>query len=197
MPLVLASQSSIRAALLTRAGLSFDVVAARIDEQSVTASLELEQATPRNVADTLAEMKARKVSDKVGDAMVIGCDQILDLNGSCLSKPITPEHAREQLDLMQGARHTLLSAAVIIENGQPVWRHVGVVRLHMRPLSSSFIHEYVNRNWDSIRHAVGCYKLEEEGVRLFSSIDGSYFNVLGLPLIELLNFLTVRGILET
>ncbi len=89
----------------------------------------------------------------------------------------------------------LLSAAVIWNEGAPVWRHVGQVRLQMRPVSDDYIDDYVSRNWDSIRHAVGCYKLEEEGVRLFSHIDGDYFTVLGLPLVELLGYLTQRGVL--
>lgn len=90
----------------------------------------------------------------------------------------------------------LLSAAVIYESGEPVWRHVGQVRLAMRQASDSYLRDYVDRNWDSIRHAVGAYKLEEEGIRLFTTIDGSYFNVLGLPMLELLNYLGLRGIID-
>jgi len=94
---------------------------------------------------------------------------------------------------MRGDRHTLLSAAVIYEGGKPLWRHIGVVRLRMRDASDAYLQEYVTRNWDSIREAVGGYKLEEEGVRLFSRIEGDYFNVLGMPLLEILNYLTLRG----
>lgn len=182
--------------MLTNAGISFTVQTARVDEETIRKSLLLEKASPRDIGDALAEMKARKVSDKNPDAMVIGCDQVLDFKGELLSKPETSLDALHQLKALRGSRHQLLSAAVIYQNGLPIWRHVGQVRLQMRDASDGYLQSYVDRNWDSIRHAVGSYKLEEEGVRLFSGIDGDYFNVLGMPLLELINFLTLRGIIE-
>ncbi|MCE8507299.1 Maf family protein [Ruegeria pomeroyi] len=197
VPLILASGSAIRAQLLENAGLAFTKDVPRVDEETVKAVLLAEGAPPRDIADALAEMKACKISDKHPGAMVLGCDQVLDFQGRLLSKPDSPETALAELKQMSGQRHMLLSAAVIYENGQPVWRHVGQVRLRMRALSDSYLTGYVTRNWDSIRHAVGGYKLEEEGVRLFSAIDGDHFNVLGMPLLELLNFLALRGVIDT
>ena len=191
--LILASGSSIRAQLLQQANIPHQVSIARIDEEMIKAALRSEAAPPRDIADTLAEMKARRVSDKNPGALVLGCDQVLDYRGTILSKPMTPDDAILQLTSLRGDRHSLLSAAVIVEDGKPIWRHVGQVRLRMRDASDAYIAEYVDRNWDSIQHAVGSYKLEEEGVRLFSGIEGDYFNVLGLPLIELINYLTIRG----
>jgi len=193
VPIILASGSEVRATLLRNAGVQVEAISPRIDEDAVKVALMSEAAAPRDIADTLAELKARKISEKMPGAMVIGCDQVLDFEGSLLSKPETPEEALDQLRRMRGRRHKLLSAAVICRDGRPEWRHVGQVRLTMREASDSYLQGYVARNWDSIRHSVGAYKLEEEGVRLFTAIDGDYFTVLGMPLLELLNFLMLRG----
>ncbi|SHH61251.1 Maf family protein [Marivita hallyeonensis] len=193
LDLVLASGSEIRADLLRNAGLRFDVAVARIDEDAVRQALEAEDAPPRDIADTLAEMKARKVSDKMPGALVLGCDQVLALGKTIFAKPRDKDEARVQLQHLRNQSHTLLSAAVLYENGEPKWRHVGVVRLRMRDFSDAYLEAYLDRNWDSVQNSVGAYKLEEEGARLFTQVQGDYFTVLGLPLLELLNHLTLTG----
>ena len=194
-PNILASSSEIRATLLRNAGVPFTTEKPRVDEEMIRASLEAEEASPRDIADFLAEAKARKVSLKANGALVIGCDQVLDFDGTVMSKPADPSECLAQLTALRGKTHRLLSAAVIYKDGEPLWRHVGVVRLTMREFSDDYLSDYVVRNWESVRWSVGGYKLEEEGVRLMSRIEGDYFNVLGLPMIELLNYLTVRGAL--
>lgn len=195
--IVLASGSEIRAQMLRRAGVPFRVEVPRVDEESVRSALEAEMARPADIAGALAELKASRIAHRNPEALVLGCDQVLEFDGRILAKPASPEEARDQISAMAGKQHALLSAAVVFDQGQPVWRHVGKVRLRMRQLSARFIVEYVDRNWESIRHAVGGYKLEEEGVRLFSAIEGDHFNVMGMPLIELLNYLALRGVIET
>jgi septum formation protein len=97
---------------------------------------------------------------------------------------------------MRGKQHKLLSAVVVYENAEPIWRYVGQVRLLMRDASDDYLEGYLDRNWPGIGDSVGAYKLEEEGVRLFTRIDGDHFNVLGMPLLEILGYLTLRGVLQ-
>lgn len=196
-PLLLASSSQIRLQLLQGAGLDVSASAARIDEESITASLLAEDAKPREIADALAEMKARKLAEKNPKALVLGCDQVLAFKGRIYGKPDTPNAALEQVRLFRGETHQLLSAVVLYDEGKPIWRHVAEARLTMRPLSDAYLESYIDRNWNSIRHSVGGYKLEEEGVRLFSAIEGDYFTILGLPLLPLISYLGTRGFIAT
>jgi septum formation protein len=192
-PIVLASSSSIRAALLRNAGLEIATHPARVDEAAVRAALEAEGAPPRDLADTLAEMKAERVARRHPEALVIGCDQVLAFQGQAFGKPEDAAELRAQLLALRGRTHQLLSAAVVFEDGRPVWRHVGQARLTMRDFSDAWLDGYLARNGADLLDSVGGYKLESEGVRLFSAIEGDYFTILGLPLIPLLGWLGERG----
>ncbi len=196
-PIVLASSSETRLRLLRAAGLPVSTQPARLDEEAITAALMAEGASPRDLADTLAEMKARKIGERSPGAIVLGCDQVLEFKGHAFGKPATPEQARDQLRAMRGRTHRLLSAVVLYHEAQPQWRHIGEARLTMREFSDDWLEGYLNRNWESLRHSAGGYLLEEEGVRLFSSVEGDYFTILGLPLLPLLGYLGLRGFIPS
>ncbi len=191
--LILASTSAARHAMLRQAGLDFDAMPPMVDEAALKDGLSDEGTPPRDIADALAEAKAVKLSVKHPSALVIGADQILAIeDGMLLDKPDSPEAARMQLNHLAGKGHRLFSAAVVAAAGVPVWRHVGTVKMHMRPMSQAFIDDYVARNWESVRHCVGCYRIEGEGAQLFTRVEGDYFDVMGLPLLPLLGFLRDR-----
>ena len=193
--IILASGSTIRAQLLRNAGVKFDIVLPRVDEDALRQSLGIEQANPRDIADSLAEAKARRVANRHPTALVIGCDQVLEFKGQVFAKPTSPADAITQLQTLRGNTHTLHSAVVLYADAAPVWRHIGQAKLTMRPLSYGYINDYVNRNWDSVQHSVGGYKIEAEGARLFTRTEGDYFSILGLPLLDLLSYLVLRGTL--
>ncbi len=195
--LVLASGSVTRARMLSDAGVDLVVDVPRLDEASVRMALLADGATPRDIADALAEAKARKVASRHPGTMVLGSDQVLTLEGRVFGKAETPDILRDQLQALSGCTHELLSAAVLYEDARPVWRHVSVARLTMRPLSATFVADYVARSWEDVKGGVGGYRIEGEGVRLMERIDGDHFTILGLPLVPLLNYLVLRGVLAS
>ena len=193
--LLLASQSSGRAAMLRAAGLDFETSAAHVDEEALTASLVAAGQTPRNIADALAEAKAVKIASRLPGVTVIGADTVLALDdGTMLTKPETPADAAAHLARMAGTRHRLFSAAVAARDGAPVWRAVGEAKLWMRPLSDAFIADYVARHWDSIRWSVGCYEIEGAGVQLFDRVEGDPWTIIGMPMLPLMAWLRAAGL---
>ena len=195
MTLLLASQSEMRRRMLEAAGIAFEVVPAELDEAEAKAGLIDAGFEPRDLAEMLAEMKARSVRAAAG-ALVLGADQVLEReDGSVLSKPGSRDEAAGQLRSLSGRIHFLHSAAVIVEDGERAWGESETVCLRMRRLSDAFIRDYLDREYEAIRFNVGGYRIEGLGVQLFEEIDGSHFAILGLPLLPLLACLRARGLL--
>lgn len=194
--LVLASGSASRRAMLTAAGVAFEAAAPNVDEDAAKAASRADGRSARDTADALAELKAVKVSARMPGALVLGSDSLVVLDdGTMLDKPESRERAADHLRRMSGRIHDIVSAAVIAEDGRPVWRVVDRARMHVRALSDAFIADYLDAEWPAIAACVGCYRIEGPGVQLFVRIDGSQFTVLGLPLLPLLDYLRVRGMM--
>jgi len=193
---ILASASAARRKLLEQSCVTFTSQSADVDEDAPKTALLDQGKTPKDIAIALAELKALSVSAKNPTAWVIGADQVADLDGRLMSKPDNLGQARAQLNMLRGKTHRLFSAAVIAHDNKVVWQHIGEVKLTVRDFSDSYLTAYLARIGTGALATVGSYKLEEEGVRLFSRIEGDYFSVLGLPLLEILNFLVETGVLE-
>lgn len=193
-PLVLASQSASRRAMLAAAGVPFAAVAAHVDEAA--AKVAMAHLPARDLADALAELKALKVGSTHPQALVLGSDSVVALaDGTLLDKPGSREEAADHLRRMAGRHHDLWSAAVIVEQGRVVWRHVEAARMQVRALSEAFIESYLDAEWPTIAGCVGCYRIEGPGVQLFAQVKGSQFTILGLPLLPVLDYLRTRSVL--
>lgn len=194
--IILASGSASRRALLSGAGVEAESVKPNVDEDAAKRAMRADNVSVRDQAMHLAELKAIKVSRQRG-GLVIGGDQMLNLDGEAFDKPALMAGARNHLQKLSGKTHTLETAIVICENGECVWRHLARPKLTMRPLSDAFIDDYLKTCGPQLLSTVGAYMLEDRGAQLFTKIEGDYFSILGLPLLPLLDYLRVRGVLLT
>lgn len=192
--IILASKSAARRAVLTGAGVPFEVSVAGVDEDAVKTAMLAEGASPRDVADALAELKAIRVS-RATPGFVIGSDQTLEFEGKLYDKAETVEAAAERLKTMRGKPHKLHSAVVVAKDGAPIWREIVSATLTMRDFSDEFLASYLELEGEEALGSVGCYRLEGPGAQLFSKIEGDYFAILGLPLMGLLDLFRRHGVL--
>jgi septum formation protein len=192
-PLILASQSRARQTLLANAGLSFEAVAAEIDERAVQQTSGL--SAPGDIAALLAREKALSVSSRQPGKFVIGADQTLALGIRLFSKPANRAQAAEQLRTLAGRSHELHSAVAVARDGKILFESADIARMTMRRLGEAEIGAYLNEAGAAVTTSVGAYQLEGLGVHLFERIEGDHFTILGLPLLPLLAFLRSEWLL--
>jgi len=193
-PIVLASASAPRAAILASAGIEVLRDPAGVDEDEIKRSFRSEGLDAARCAAALAETKAMRVSARHTDALVVGADQMLDCAGTWFDKPRDRNEARAQLVALRGKRHELVSAVTVVKNGAVIWHLVDRPRLTMRAFSDNFLDAYLAALGNEALMSVGVYQLEGLGAQLFERIDGDYFSILGLPLLPLLDFLRGHGV---
>lgn len=187
--LILASASQSRARLLSDAGIEYTTAPAHIDEEAIKESLSAAGAQALDAAETLAELKAIKISRNHPRDLVVGADSILDLDGVWFDKPKDLDHVKAHLMTLRGRTHDLATAVVVALGGTRIWHHRDCSKMTMRDFSDSFLDAYVSSVGTSLLSSVGAYHLEGKGIQLFNKIEGDFFSILGLPLMPLLSFL--------
>jgi len=195
--LVLASASRARQALLAAAGVPFVADPAALDETEVKESLRSEGASSAAAAETLAELKALRVSARHAGALVVGADQILELDGTWYDKPVDRAGARAHLVALRGRTHELACCQCAVRDGRRLWHDHARARLTMRDFSDAFLDTYLDAAGPDAQDTVGAYRLEGLGAQLFDRVEGDVFTILGLSLLPLLGFLRAHGVVAS
>ena len=194
MTLVLASASSIRAAMLAAAGVAHEVDPARVDESAVTQAHPGDDAA---LATALAEAKALDTSRRHSESWIIGGDSLVSVGGRRFDKPASRDEAIDHLRYFSGKPMRLTSAVALAVGGRIDWSHADQAILHVRALSDDFIHTYLEAEWPAVGHCVGVFRMEGRGVTLFDKVEGDHFTILGMPLLPLLGALRERGVMPS
>ena len=193
--LILASASPARARMLIATGLQFQVMPADIDENAHRIGWVATNHDPATIAQRLAGEKAAVVSRAHPDSVVLGADQILNLDGEIVNKCRDKDEAAALLRRLCGRTHELVTAAVLAKNNIELWSHVSTTRMTMRAFSDAFLQDYLARAGNALLQSVGCYELESLGAQLFERVEGDFFSVLGLPLLPVLAALREQGVI--
>ena len=196
-PLILASASAGRRTMLENAGVVFDVEAASIDEDAVKQSLKAEGASVEQAAETLAELKARRISARHPGVLVLGSDSMLECEGRWFDKACSMDQAREHLLAMRGVTHRLVTSAVLVRDEGRIWHHTAVASMTMRHFSDAWLDDYLEDIGERACASVGCYQVEGRGLQLFAQVDGDFFAIVGLPMVQVLDQLRTQGVLAT
>ncbi len=181
--------------MLADAGVTAKIDPAAVDEAEIKLSFRASGMIADETVEALAELKATRVSQRHPGTVVIGADQMLEVEGDWLDKPVDLDAARGHLDRLRGRRHRLVSVVVVAIDGARVWHATDAAKLTMRPFTDDFRDRYLASVGEDALHSVGAYQLEGLGAQLFSRVEGDFFTILGMPLLPLLEYLRIRGVL--
>ena len=188
--IILASKSKVRKEILDRNNISSDVRPSNIDEDSIKKSLLKQKISPEIISKNLAELKANKISLKYTDALVLGADSVIDLNGELISKPVSREEAITILKKLNGKKHNLISSVCISKNGSMIWNYSDKAILNMKTFSNEELTRYLSKITDENLYAYNVYQIEAEGKNLFSEIKGDKDTIMGLPIKKIKEYLS-------
>ena len=189
MKIVLASKSKVRKDILTEHNIDCEVIQSNVDEDPIKDSLIAEGATPEIISKNLAELKANKVSSNVNDALVLGADSVIDLNGELISKPSSREEAMNILRKLNGRSHYLISSVCISKNNSMIWNHTDKAKLTMKYFSDLELKDYLSKISDEALYAYNVYQIEGEGKNLFKTIEGDKDTIMGLPITQIKTYM--------
>ena len=188
--MILASKSKVRKEILDKNNILTDVQPSNIDEDIIKKSLLKERASPETIAQSLAELKANKVSSKKNDILVLGADSVIDLDGELISKPNNREEAMNILKKLNGKKHNLVSSVCISKNGAMIWKYTDKAVLTMKNMSEQNLKDYLSKITDKALYAYNVYQIEGEGKNLFSNIEGNKNTIMGLPVEKIKDYLS-------
>ncbi len=195
--IILASSSKSRQALLKNAKIDFLVKRPFVDEESIKESALAGKTTLQECAVLLAEIKGYQIALSNTEAFVIASDQILESKGIGFSKPKSLKKAKEQLRKLQGNTHVLHTSVVVFSGGKRIWHHLSSPTVTLRSLTDIEIDDYLKEIGNKALKTPGCYQIENQGCHIISSFDGSFYDILGIPLLPLLEFLRLHGLVST
>ena len=187
--IILASKSKVRKQILDQNNIESEVEPSNVDEDTTKKSLLLENASPELISKNLAELKANKVSLKKNNALVLGADSVIDLNGELISKPCNRDEAMVILKKLNGKKHNLVSSVCFSQKGSMIWNYTDKAALTMKKLDDQDLIEYLSKISDEALYAYNVYQIEGEGRNLFSNISGDKDTIMGLPIKKIKEYL--------
>ncbi len=189
MKIILASKSRVRKDILNENNIDCEVIQSNVDEEPIKNSLIEEGATPEIISKNLAELKANKVSSNFDEALVLGADSVIDLNGELISKPTSREEAMDILRKLNGKSHYLISSVCISKNNSMIWNHTDKAKLTMKKFSDLELGDYLSKISDEALYAYNVYQIEGEGKNLFEKIEGDKDTIMGLPITQIKSYM--------